>query len=96
VDSAGNVYVADNSNHTIRKGVPLLVFESVTPVNERIELIVNAAPGQTVQLQYKSDLASATWINLGNPITATNGTISATDTPEPNQPRFYRAIVVLP
>ena len=43
-----------------------------------------------------TNLASATWANLGNPITATNGTISATDTPGPNQPRFYRAIVVLP
>jgi len=49
-----------------------------------------------VQLQYKSDLAAATWTNLGNPITATNGTISATDTPGSAQPRFYRAIVVLP
>jgi len=71
-------------------------ISSVTPVNDRIELIVNTAPGQTVQLQYKSDLAAATWTNLGNPITATNGTISATDTPGPDQPRFYRAIVVLP
>ena len=57
---------------------------------------MSAAPGQTVQLQYKSDLASATWTNLGTPITATNGTISATDTPGPDQPRFYRAIVVRP
>lgn len=72
------------------------VFESVTPVNERMELILSAAPGQTVQLQYKSDLASGTWTNLGDPITATDGTISATDTPEPAQRRFYRAIVVLP
>ena len=57
---------------------------------------MSAAPGQTVQLQYSSDLASATWSNLGNPITATTGTISATDTPGSAQPRFYRAIVVLP
>ncbi len=96
VDSVGNIYVADTDNHTIREGVPLPAFESVTPSNDRIELIVNTAPGQTVQLQYKSDLGSATWTNLGNPITATDGTISATDTPGPGQSRFYRAIVVLP
>jgi hypothetical protein len=76
--------------------VPLPAFQSVVPVNDRIELIVNAAPGQRVQLQYKSDLVSATWTNLGNPITATSGTIQATDTPASGQPRFYRAIVVLP
>ena len=57
---------------------------------------MSAAPGQTVQLQYSSDLASATWSNLGNPITATTGTISAIDTPGPDQRRFYRASVVLP
>jgi len=49
-----------------------------------------------VQLQYKSDLASATWTNLGTPIAATNGTISTTDTPVADQPRFYRAVVVRP
>jgi hypothetical protein len=47
-------------------------------------------------VQSSSGLAPDTWINLDNPITATNGTISATDTPEPNQPRLYRAVVVLP
>jgi hypothetical protein len=93
VDGHGNLYVGDINNNTIRKGVPLPVFQSVTPVNGSIQLIVNAAPGQTVQLQYKPDLASATWTNLGSPITATDGTISATDTPGPDQRRFYRVIV---
>ena len=90
------LHFQDQNNSTIRMGVPLPIFQSVTPINGRIELIMNTGPGQTVQLQYSSDLASATWTNLGNPITATNGTISATDTPGPDQPRFYRAIVVLP
>ena len=92
-DSTGNVYVADGVNNTIRKGVPLPVFQGVTPVNGGLELIVNAAPWQTVQLQYKSDLASVTWTNLGNPITATGGTVTVTDTPGPDQRRFYRVIV---
>jgi len=92
-DSHGNLYLADFGNNTIRKALPLPVFQSVTPVNGRLELFVNAAPGQTVQLQYSSDLASATWTNLGSPITATSGTISATDTLGPDQRRFYRVIV---
>jgi len=93
VDSVGTVYVTDSENHTIRKGVPLPVFQNVTLVNGSIELIVNAAPGQTVQLQYKSDLASSSWINLGSPISATSGTMSVTDTPGPDERRFYRVIV---
>ncbi len=94
-DSAGNLYVAEwGGNNTIRMGVPLPVFEGVRPANDHVELIVNAAPGQRVQLQYSSDLSSATWSNLGNPITATSGLISATDTPSVGQPRFYRALVV--
>ena len=95
VDSHGNLYVADwGDNHTIRMGVPLPVFERVTPTNDHVELIVNAAPGQPVQLQYTSDLTSANWTDLGSPVQAPSGTISATDTPSVGQPRFYRALVV--
>jgi len=93
VDSHGNLYVPDKGNHTIRKGVPLPAFQSVTQTNGQILLTWSAAPGQTFQLQYNSDLASATWTNLGNPVTATNGTMSATDTPGPDQHRFYRVIL---
>jgi hypothetical protein len=96
VDSHGTLFLPDQGNSTIRMGVPLPVFQSVTHTNNRIELTWSAAPGQTVQLQYKSNLASTTWTNLGNPITATNGTISATDTPGSDQRRFYRTMVVLP
>jgi len=96
VDGRGNLYVGDVNNNTIRMGVPLPVFQSVTHSNGRIELTWGAAPGQTFQLQYNSDLASTAWTNLGAPVTATNGTRSATDTPGPDQQRFYRAIVVLP
>jgi hypothetical protein len=93
VGGHGNLYVGDSSNNTIRKAVPLPVFQSVTHTNGRIELTCSAAPGQTFQLQYNSDLASTTWTNLGNPVTATSGTMSATDTPGPDQQRIYRVIV---
>ena len=90
----GNLYAAQWDDSTIRLGVPLPVFQSVTPASGRIELSLSAAPGQTVQLQSSSDLASAPWTHLGNPITAISGTISVTDTPPLGQPRFYRALVV--
>jgi len=89
----GQRLLGDGNNQTIRKGVPLPLFQSVTPVNGSLELIVNAAPGQTVQLQYSSDLTSATWTNLDNPITATGGTVTVTDTPGTDPRRFYRVLV---
>jgi NHL repeat len=93
VDSHGTIFVPDQVNNTIRMGVPLPVFQSVAHTNDHIALTWSAAPGQTFQLQYKSDLTSATWTNLGSPITAASGTISATDTAGPDQHRFYRVIV---
>jgi len=93
VHNHGNLYVVDQSNCTIRMGMPLPVFQSVTPVNGSIELTWSAAPGQTFQLQYNSGLASTTWTNLGAPVTATSATMSATDTSGPNPQHFYRVIV---
>ena len=98
VDGHGNLFVAEWDNSTIRLGVPLPMFQNVTLVNEHLDLILSAALGQTVQLQSSSDLTStnSNWVNQGSPITSTNGTILASDTPGPGQPRFYRAIVVQP
>ena len=95
VDSAGNVFVAEYANNTIRKGVPLPVFQGVKRANDRIEFTWSAAPGQRLQLQYSSDLISTNWANLGNAMTATNGTMSASDAFGPDTTRFYR-IILLP
>jgi hypothetical protein len=101
VDSAGNIYVADTLNHTIREGVAVAValsppvFQNVTLNNGLITLTWSAIPDRRYQLQYSSDLTPTAWQNLGNTTTATNGTISAGDAPEPVRQRFYR-IVLLP
>jgi hypothetical protein len=44
----------------------------------------------TYQLQYTTNLIAPMWQNLGNPITATNGSVSASDIPGTNAQRFYR------
>jgi len=93
VDSHGTIFVPDQVNNTIRMGVPLPVFQSITHTSNRIDLTWTAAPGQTFQLQYKSGLTSAAWTNLGNPMTAISGTMSATDLPGSDQQRFYRVVV---
>jgi sugar lactone lactonase YvrE len=95
VDGAGNVYVAEFANNTIRRGVPLPVFQRVTQVNDRIEFTWSATAGQKLQLQYNSDLTSTNWTDLGNTMTATNGTMLGSDTIGPDTTRFYR-IILLP
>jgi streptogramin lyase len=95
VDSAGNIYVAEFVNNTIRKGVPLPGFQSVTHVIDRIEFTWNATAGQRLQLQYSSDLISTNWTNLGNTMTATHGTMLGSDAFGPDTARFYR-ILLLP
>jgi sugar lactone lactonase YvrE len=79
VDSAGNLYVGDGSS-VIREGVPLPVFQSVTRANGHIGLTWSVNPGQKLQLQFTSNLTSTNWTNLGNAMTPTNGTGSASDT----------------
>jgi sugar lactone lactonase YvrE len=93
VDSAGNVYVAEGMNNTIRKGVPLPEFQSVTHTHAGIEFTWSATVGQRLQLQYNSDLTSTNWTNLGNTMTATNGTMSSSDTLGTDTTRFYRIIL---
>ena len=82
-------------NNTIRMGVPLLpVFRSVAHSNGQIELTWTTTPWQQVQVQYTSDLTSATWTNLGSSMASVDGTLSASDTPGPDRQRFYRVILL--
>jgi uncharacterized repeat protein (TIGR03803 family) len=70
------------------------VFRSLAKSNTSINLTWSAISGRTYQLQF-SDLVANTWSNLGSPITATNGTIAASDFVGDLSARFYR-VVLLP
>jgi hypothetical protein len=51
----------------------------------------NAISGRTYNLQYKTNLTDGSWItNAITDIVATNTTVSHTDNPGTNGPRFYR------
>jgi hypothetical protein len=71
------------------------IFQNVTLTTGLIQLTWSAPPGLTYQMQYATDLNPIAWNNLGNPITPTNGTVTASDTITGSLQRFYR-IVVLP
>jgi hypothetical protein len=105
LDGAGNLYVADAGNNSIRKGVLLAippappVFQTAAQSNGLITLTWSATVGRVYQLQYSSDLSSdltpTAWHSLGNNIMATNDIISASDLLGPERQRFYR-IALLP
>jgi uncharacterized repeat protein (TIGR03803 family) len=69
------------------------VFQTITLTNGTLTFTWSAMTGQVYQLQYNSNLNSTNWTNLGNPITATNGTMSASDVVGSNPYRFYRAVI---
>jgi uncharacterized repeat protein (TIGR03803 family) len=71
------------------------VFKAVTLTNSTLTLTWSTEVGSTYQLQYKSDVNSGDWVNLGGPILATGSTLSATDSVANDPQRFYR-VAVLP
>ena len=73
--------------------VPLPAFKSITQSTELVNLTWNATTGLVFQLQYCSDLNSRNWSNLGSSITATNSTVSGSDTNGTELQRFYRLLV---
>jgi len=79
-----------------RLSVPMpSIFQKVTIINSAIGLFWSAVAGRTYQVQYNTDLTSTNWTNLGDTITATNGTMSTSDALGSDQQRFYR-VVLLP
>ncbi len=74
------------------QAVPAPFFESVQTTSDGIVLTWSAVPGVTYQVQCAADLNTALWTNLGAAITATSGTLTASDNSTPLPQRFYRIV----
>jgi len=70
-------------------------FLSVTNASGLVQFSWSAAVGRAYQIQYRTDLAGDTWVDLGSPVTATNSTMAGSDSIAANPRRFYR-VVLLP
>jgi hypothetical protein len=92
LDSHGVLYVADNTNDTIRRGLALPILRASPITNGTLILSWGAVPGQTFQVQYAANLAAGQWTDRGSPIVATNGTVWACDSAS-GAARFYRVVV---
>lgn len=61
--------------------------------NNAVNLAWNSVPGQSYQLQYSTNLTQSDWIDLNNPIIATNINASVSDSLTSPQ-RFYRLLLI--
>jgi hypothetical protein len=103
VDSTGNIYVADQVNHTIRLGKPVPITQPALRRNSLLRLPngqfqveVTASTNQLVLIQATSVLSAADWITLQTG-TLSTGQMTFTD-PHPSSftVRFYRAVSPVP
>lgn len=67
---------------------PILI--DIAESNSTFHFTWNTVSNRLYQLEYTTDLISSNWSNLGNPIAATNDSISTTDTVGSNTHRYYR------
>jgi hypothetical protein len=68
-------------------------FQMITQNSNVVSFTWSAAPGETYQVQFASSLDSTNWADLGGIMTATNATLTATDSVADSQ-CFYRVLLV--
>jgi sugar lactone lactonase YvrE len=81
VDGAGNLYVADSSNNTIRKGYVATIPNLSVALSGVSSVIVSWPGAGSFTLQTNSDLATSNWAAYGGTIASSNGTNSVALTP---------------
>jgi len=73
--------------------VPAPAFLNTTQSGGILSFTWSAVPGITYQVQYTAQLGTPSWTNLGGAVTATSGTVTATDPISASPQRFYRVIL---
>ncbi|HEY4414744.1 MAG TPA: hypothetical protein VGO57_03545 [Verrucomicrobiae bacterium] len=69
---------------------PITAVPVFTSSNSMCSFTWNAVSNLTYQLQSAASLADPIWVDLGNPVTATNNSASTSVTVGPDTQRFYR------
>jgi hypothetical protein len=69
---------------------PIPTIQSVSSSGNTINFSWASAVGHGYQVQYKTNLTQAGWLNLNSPITALGPVTSSSDTIGPDPRRFYR------
>ena len=102
-NSTGNYdAVLSNSNGSIASAVATLtvlnapLYQSPVLTTNGVVLSWAVAQGKIYQLQYKTNLNQANWVNIGSSITASNTVLSATNAAGSDKQRFYRVQQISP
>jgi uncharacterized repeat protein (TIGR03803 family) len=72
------------------------VISSATQGDGTVVLSWNTLPGNVYQVQFTTELSSGAWANLGETLTATDYTLSATNTIGSVGNGFYRVALLIP
>jgi subtilase family serine protease len=72
--------------------IPTPVLTTAAPTDETLTFSWATYAGLLYQVQFKTNLAQADWVNLGIPIEATNAVMSASDPIGADPRRFYRIL----
>ncbi len=72
--------------------MPPPIFQHLIQTNGVLTLNWSAVPGLNYQLQYSTNLSKTNWFNLGSLVSATNSSISVSDS-KTNTQRFYRVVL---
>ncbi|HLX95403.1 MAG TPA: choice-of-anchor tandem repeat GloVer-containing protein [Verrucomicrobiae bacterium] len=87
----GGIY---NDGTVFRLSLPLPpVFKSAVNNTGMVTLVWSSVASQSYQLQYTTNLALPVWTNVGGSVPATNGTMTASDSPGTDPQRFYRVML---
>jgi len=73
--------------------IPPTLLQTARPANNQLQFTWSSISGLVYQVQYKTNLLQANWTNLGTAITATNGTLTATNAIGLDRQRFYRTVI---
>jgi hypothetical protein len=70
--------------------IPFPSVQSIRKNGSAVNLTWATMAGLAYQMQYKTNLNSTTWFNLGGPTNATGSTMTGSDAIRPGLGRFYR------
>jgi len=77
--------------------VPVPMFQSATTTSSSFNLAWQTLAGLVYQVQYKTNLSQANWINLGKPLYAASNNLTLSDTNAiTSSPQRYYRLMLLP
>ena len=72
------------------------VFQSVVQTGDTLTFAWSAVPARTYQLEYKTNLNDTIWTSLSSPVTATNTTMTASDSIAVGATQMWYRVALLP